>query len=72
MLVSFTYSGIMLFSFRNIVDNNTSTEVLSRDYLRITDDNCVCQVTTCAKLITNELRGIVCVDHANNSVVRID
>ena len=62
----------MLFSFRNIVDNNTSTEVLSRDYLKITDDNFVCHLTTCAKLITNELRGIVCVNYANNSVVRID
>ena len=54
------------------MDNNANTEVLSRDYLRITDDNCVCHMTTCAKLITNELRGIVCVDHANNSVVRRD
>ena len=54
------------------MDNNASTEVLSRDYLKVTDDNYVCHLTTCAKLITNELRGIVCVDHANNSVVRID
>ena len=54
------------------MDNNASTEVLSRDYLKVTDDNYVCHLTTCAKLITNELRGIVCVDHANNSVVRTD
>ena len=57
--------------FRNIVDN-ASIEVLSRGYLKITNDDCVCHLTTCAKLITNELRGIVCVDYANNSVVRID
>ena len=52
--------------------DNASIEVLSRGYLKITNDDCVCHLTTCAKLITNELRGIVCVDYANNSVVRID
>ena len=64
----------MLFSFSSseYVDNNASTEVLSRNYSIINDTNCVCHLTTCAKLITNELRGTVCVDHTSNSVVRID
>ena len=66
MLISFGYSEYM----NNIASNHT-TETLSRDILL--SGNLTYHLTTCTKLqlVTEELRGVVCVDHIINSTVRI-
>ena len=63
-----------LFSYSQYLDNNASnytTETMSEDTIFLNDDNCTCHQTSCAKLIADELIGVVCVDHTYNSVVRI-
>ena len=67
MLISFGYSEYI----DNVASNDT-TETLSREDISLSDDNFTCHLTTCAKLVTEELRGVVCVNHATNSVVRIN
>lgn len=55
--------------------SNHTTEALSmtRDNTFLSDNNnCTCHWTTCAKLVANELRGVVCVDRTINSTVRIN
>ena len=66
MLISFGYSGYI-----NNITNNDTTETLSRDEISLSDV-CICHLTTCAKLVTEELRGVVCVNHTTNSTVRIN
>ena len=63
MLISFSYSEYM----NNIASNDT-TNTLSRDEISLSDV-CICHLTTCAKLVTEELRGVVCVNHTTNSMV---
>ena len=63
-------------SHNEYIDNNSSSNTietlsLTRDNNTfLSDNNCTCHLTTCAKLITDELRGVVCIDHT--SMVRIN
>ena len=56
-----------LFHDHNIYTDDTTsnhtTETLSRDVVFLSNATCQCHLTTCAKLITNGLKGVVCVDH---------
>ena len=55
-----------MFSYSNYIDNtagNHTTETLSRDDTFLSDTTCKHHLTTCAKLTTKELRGVVCVDN---------
>ena len=73
MLIS---SNIVIFIFcsnSQYLDNNATnhaTETMSRD-CTLFDDNCKYHVTTCAKLITDKLIGVICIDHVNNSKVSL-
>ena len=66
MLISFGYS-----EYINNTASNDTTETLSRDMLL--SGSFTYHLTTCAKLqlVTEESRGVVCVDHTINSTVRI-
>ena len=44
------------------------TQTVSKDDIFLS--HCMCHQTICAKLIMYTVRGVVCVDHMNNSVVR--
>ena len=61
---------MLFYVYSNYIDNSTSnytTEMLSRDDTFLSNTTyhttCQCHLKFCAKLITNELRGVVCVDH---------
>ena len=49
---------------------NYTTETLSRDDIFLSDANCQCHLTTCARLTLSDINGVVCVDYINNSLVR--
>ena len=68
VLISFSYSGCVDNALKNHI-----TKTLSR-IDNFFDYNCTYHLTTCAKLVTdtNGLRGVVCVECAVNSVVRIN
>ena len=66
---------LFLFSYNQYLHNNANnytTETMSEDSVYLNDDSCTYRQTSCAKLIANELIGVVCVDHTCNSMVRID
>ena len=59
-----------MFSYSNYTDNITSnhtTETLARDDAFLSDTTCKHHLTTCAKLIINELRRVVCLDNVKVS-----
>ena len=68
VLISFSYSDYI-----DNASNNHITKTLSRND-NFFNNNCTYQLTTCAKLVTDTkgLRGVVCVEHTVNSVVRIN
>ena len=66
MLILFGYSEYM-----NNITSNDTTETLSREDISLSGDNFTCHLTTCAKLVTEKLRGVVCIDHPINPMVRI-
>ena len=54
------------------IDNTTSnqtTGAFSTDNIFLSNIACQSYPTSCAKLITNELKGVVCVDQIKNLVV---
>ena len=66
---------LILFNYSEYIDNassNHTTETLSltRDDILTDDNNCTCILTTCSKLVINELWGVVCADYTNSSMVR--
>ena len=56
---------------RNHNDNNDSGDYNDDDnYNDSSDSHCMCHQTIYAKLIAYTVRGVICVDHINNSVIR--
>ena len=48
--------------------SNYTTEILSRVDICLSNGSCQYHPIICAKLITNELIGVVCVDHIKVTV----
>ena len=69
IFITFIYSDYL----DNTISNRTKyTETFLNDDIFLSNTTCHYKLTTCAKLITHELRGVVCVDHTSSSMVSIN
>lgn len=68
LILFHVYSDYILLLLDNTTSSHDTTVTLSRGDIYLSNTSCQCHLTTCAKLITNELIGVVCVDHINLKV----